>query len=70
MAAASRRSMSRWSRSVSVICLPMRLTGLRAVIGSWKIMLSSAPHTCRSWSGLIAVNSWPAKCTVPLLITS
>ena len=23
-----------------MICLPMRLTGLSAVIGSWKIMLS------------------------------
>ena len=53
-----------------MICLPIRLTGLRAVIGSWKIMLSSAPHTWRSCAGFIAVSSWPAKWTVPLLITS
>ncbi len=64
------RSMSRWSRRLSVIWSPMRLTGLRAVIGSWKIMLSSAPHTWRSWSGDMAVRSWPAKCTVPERTTS
>ena len=53
-----------------MICLPIRLTGLRAVIGSWKIMLSSAPQTWRSWAGSIEVSSWPAKRTVPLLMTS
>ncbi len=44
VATASFRSMSTWSRRDSVICFPIRLTGLRAVIGSWKIMLISAPQ--------------------------
>ena len=70
VALASERSMPRWRRSDSVIWLPMRLTGLRAVIGSWKIMLSSAPHTWRRSFWDMAVRSWPAKWTVPLLITS
>ena len=70
LALASERSMPRWSRSDSVIWTPMRLTGLSAVIGSWKIMLSSAPQTWRRWFSSMAVRSCPAKWTVPLLITS
>ncbi len=70
VARASFLSMSRWRSSDSVIWTPIRLTGLSAVIGSWKIMLSSAPHTWRSSAGPIAVSSWPAKWTVPLRITS
>ncbi len=57
VASASLRSMLTWRRRDSVICLPIRLTGLSAVIGSWKIMLSSAPHTPRSCSGDMAVRS-------------
>ena len=42
---ASFLSMSRWRRSDSPIWSPIRLTGLRAVIGSWKIMRQlGAPH--------------------------
>ncbi len=63
-------SMSRCSASDSPICTPIRLTGLRAVIGSWKIMDSSAPHTLRSSGSDMAVSSWPPKWTVPLRITS
>ncbi len=44
-ASASARSIPRCRRSDSVICLPIFFTGLSAVIGSWKIMLNSAPHT-------------------------
>ncbi len=67
---ASFLSMSRWRTSDSAIWAPIRLTGLRAVIGSWKIMLSSAPHTGRSSRSLMADSSWPPKWTVPLRSTS
>ena len=67
---ASARFMRRCRRSDSVIWRPIRTTGLSAVIGSWKIMLSCAPHTWRSWTSGIPVSSWPEKCTDPLRTTS
>ena len=70
VASASLRSRSRWSRSDSVIWRPIRFTGLRAVIGSWKIMLIWAPQTWRSWAGASVVISWSANRTVPLRTTS
>ena len=33
-----------WANRASAICVPMRMTGLRAVIGSWKIMAISRPR--------------------------
>ena len=70
VAPASLRSRSRWRRSDSVIWRPTRTTGLRAVIGSWKIMVIWAPHTWRSSAGSRVVISWPANRTEPLRSTS
>jgi hypothetical protein len=48
---ASTLSMSRWKRSDSVICRPILMTGLSEVIGSWKTIDISEPHTLRISSG-------------------
>ena len=46
---ASRRDMRRCRRSASVICAPIVCTGLRDVMGSWKIMEISLPRIVRIW---------------------
>ena len=38
------RSRSVWTSSDSVICLPMRMTGLSEVIGSWKTIDICVPQ--------------------------
>ena len=52
VASASFLSTFRWWRSDSVICLPIFMTGLSEVMGSWKTMPISAPQTSlmRFWS--------------------
>ena len=42
-----RGSCPRWMRSGSAICLPIFMTGLSDVIGSWKIIAISAPQMSR-----------------------
>ena len=49
----------------SASCLPMRWTGLSAVIGSWKITPISFPRTFRISSGFSFVRSRPLKATSP-----
>ena len=49
---ASPLSMFRWNCSDSVIWRPIFTTGLSEVIGSWKTMPISAPHTWRISSGV------------------
>src|SRR6185312_921985 len=45
--------------TVSIIWVSTRRTGLRVIIGSWKIMAISAPRIARSRSGVAAVSSSP-----------
>ena len=45
---ASSRPSFRWSLRVSVIWWPIRWTGLREVIGSWKTMAICVPQRRRS----------------------
>ena len=44
---AARLSEGWWARTASAICSPMRMTGLSAVMGSWKIMAMSRPRRRR-----------------------
>ena len=62
---AALRSMSRCRISASAICLPMVITGLSDVIGSWKIIEISLPRTRRISSSLIWRRSRPPSLTEP-----
>ena len=57
--------MSRCRINASAICLPMVITGLSEVIGSWKIIEMSLPRTRRISSSLILSRSRPPSFTVP-----
>ena len=57
--------MSRCRISASAICLPMVITGLSDVIGSWKIIEISLPRTLRISSSLIFSRSRPPSFTEP-----
>ncbi len=65
-ASASPRPLCR--RSPSTICVPMLSTGLRLVIGSWKIMAMSSPRmSCISGSDSLN-RSRPWKIAVPAVM--
>ena len=55
----------RWMSSGSMICRPMRSTGLSEVIGSWKIMAMSRPRSWRISSSERFSSSWPSKRMLP-----
>ncbi len=55
----------RWTRIASVSCRPTVSTGLSEVIGSWKIIATSAPRTSRISRSLRAARSRPARLIVP-----
>ena len=62
---ASLRPIPVCSRSASVICLPMVMTGLSELSGSWKTIAISAPSSSRiSWSP-IPTSSRPMNFTLP-----
>ena len=69
--AASRPSSARQTgqglvqRRTSAICLPMVMTGLSDVIGSWKIMEMSLPRRRSIASSLSARRSTPPSSTLP-----
>src|SRR6266511_3644016 len=61
----------KWVSSASRICRPIVRTGLRLVIGSWKIMAISRPRIPRSARSLCGIRSRPSNiarpdCTCPL----
>src|SRR6266545_4251524 len=61
----------KWVSSASRICRPIVRTGLRLVIGSWKIMAISRPRIPRSARSLCRIRSRPSNiarpdCTCPL----
>ena len=60
-----RAAMPRWTRSDSVICRPIFITGLSDVIGSWKIIAISRPQIRRRSRSDIVVSSMPSNCTLP-----
>ena len=50
-----------------MIWRPIFITGLSDVIGSWKTIAISVPHSARSWSllapdELLARRRWPTRC--------
>ena len=57
-----------WSSSASVIWRPMVSTGLREVIGSWKIMATLLPLTWRISSSLSSSRLRPSNSTSPATI--
>ena len=68
-AVASLPSMSVWRRNGSEICLPIRMTGLSEVIGSWKTMEIWEPHSWRrDLAGALRI-SWPMNRTEPVRTT-
>ena len=60
--------MSKWRRSVSVICDPILNVGFSDVIGSWKIIATWRPRTSSSWRSLSFVRSLPSNMTEPSTI--
>ena len=60
-ASASARLTFRCACTVSTIWVSTRRTGLRVIIGSWKIMAISAPRIARSRSGAAVVSSSPSS---------
>src|SRR5262245_48843156 len=56
------------SRTASTSCFPIVCTGLRLVIGSWKIIEISLPRICRSREEDICSRSSPLKIASPLTI--
>ncbi len=54
-----------WAEIVSVICSSTVSTGLRLVIGSWKIIAMSRPRISRTSASSIVTRSTPSKCTEP-----
>ena len=65
VALASSRPMPRWLRSGSSICRPIFISGFSDVIGSWKIIAISLPHTPRMSFGARPRMSCPSKRTAP-----
>src|SRR5690242_7825475 len=57
--------MSRCWRSISVSWLPIFMTGLSDVIGSWKTIASCAPQRPRSSSSVAVTRSWPSNMAEP-----
>src|SRR5215213_6968221 len=57
--------MLRWARIASTIWLPIRWTGLKDVIGSWKTMPIRSPRTVRSSPSPAATRSVPRSSTRP-----
>ena len=62
---ASFRLIFRCSRSDSVICLPIVMTGLSELIGSWKTIATSAPQMWRISLSLSVTRSRPMNMTLP-----
>ena len=58
-------SMPNRTRRLSESCVPIRRTGLSAVIGSWKIIDIPVPNSLRTWSRDIAESSLPSNMTLP-----
>src|ERR1700753_3524121 len=54
-----------WARICSAICPPTRCTGLRAEIGSWKIIAISLPRMASSLSSGALTRSSPRSRAVP-----
>ncbi len=54
--------------SASPICLPTRITGLSAAIGSWNTRPIPAPRTAHISRSEMASRSWPWKNTLPAAI--
>ena len=69
-ALASARPIGLCLSSPSAIWAPTRMAGLRAVIGSWKIMPIFAPRTCWSWCSLSRIKSTPSRTTRPSALIS
>ena len=61
-ARAAARSMPWWLRMDSAICSPAVNTGFSDVMGSWKIMATSAPRTSR----MVALPAFTTSSTWPL----
>ncbi len=57
--------MSRWRRSGSAICAPIFISGFSDVIGSWKIIAISLPHTSRIAARESPPISLPSNRTLP-----
>ena len=57
--------MPRCSRNDSVICLPIVMTGLSELIGSWKTIATSAPQSRRIALSSSSMSSWPMNMTLP-----
>ncbi len=62
---ASARGTSSWVRMASIICSPMRSTGLSVIRGSWKIMAMRLPRSWRICSSLSLRRSVPLNFTSP-----
>ncbi len=62
---AAARLMPRRTRRISSICLPMRMTGLSEVIGSWKTIATSVPQIARLSFSLAPTTSKPLRRTEP-----
>jgi hypothetical protein len=60
--------MSVWCSSDSVIWRPIRMTGLRAVMGSWNTMAICAPHMWRISLAPVASSSRPSNLTLPVRV--
>src|SRR6056297_167156 len=58
---------SLWIRMASAICSPTVNTGLRAVIGSWKIIAMSRPRIERICASVSSSRSMPSKTTSPVM---
>ncbi|MGY4287671.1 hypothetical protein ACVWXO_006891 [Bradyrhizobium sp. LM2.7] len=63
-------SRSVWARKTSSIWRPTGTTGLRAVIGSWKIIAICVARSCRSRRSVAVSNSSPTSLTLPAVGTS
>ncbi len=61
LARASACERPRWARGPSAICSPTVMCGVRAVRGSWKIMVIRAPRMRLNAAVGIPSSSWPRK---------
>jgi len=61
----ARASRLVWARSTSSIWRPTGTTGLRAVIGSWKIIAILVARSCRSRLSVAVRSSSPTSLTLP-----
>ena len=69
-AARARGRMAAWADSTSSIWRPMRITGLSAVMGSWKIIAMREPRSARRRPGVARVSSSPSSSTRPASMAS